>query len=216
MKTITKLKMAIPLLCMLLTIQSVLAQSKADIFDGKTAVTWLGLDYSQARFIGSEIKLKNSGVVTNPEFTKIYIPAWNDLFLSEPKKYNVAKAVHRSRVAYALNITEKANNAIKKDFFTENPKDFKTLTEQDLSSIVKNYDFQGNTGIGMMMFIEGMDKEKDAEGIWVTFVDMKLKTVLYTSYLIGKTGGAGFRNHWADATFRVLQQVEMDNNWKTK
>jgi len=65
----------------------------------------------------------------------------------------------------------------------------------------------------MLFFIEGMDKETKTEGAWVTFVDMNSKTVLYTSYLTGKTGGVGFRNNWADATYKILRQVETDKNW---
>jgi hypothetical protein len=210
MKTITKFKMLLPCLFISLFTQSILAQSKADIFDKKNQVTWLGLDYTQARFIPGE---NESGIiheVTNTQFTQVYIPAWNYLFMIERQKFNVAKSIHRPDVAYAIGVTEKVNSAIKKDFYTENPSDFKTLTEQNIIDLVKNYDFQGNTGIGLLFFIEGLSRPNQTEGAWVTFVDMKSKTVLFTSYLTAKTGGIGFRNNWADATFKILNQIESD------
>ncbi|MDB4901330.1 MAG: hypothetical protein JWQ63_611 [Mucilaginibacter sp.] len=210
MKTIIKFKMLMPLLFIALYSQSILAQSKADIFDEKTPVTWLGLDYTQAKFIPAKTESGSTHEVTNSQFTQVYIPAWNYLFMIEGKKFNVAKSIHRPSVAYAIGVTEKVNSAIKKDFYTENQSDFKTLTEQNISDLVKNYDFQGNTGIGLLFFIEGMSRPNETEGAWVTFVDMKSKTVLFTSYLTGKTGGVGFRNNWADATFKILKQIESD------
>lgn len=144
------------------------------------------------------------------EMVQTYIPAWNYLFMIQQKKFNVAKAVHRATVGYALSVTEKVNRGITKDFIDTNPADFNTLTEQNISDLVKNYDFQGNTGIGMLFFIEGMSKETETEGAWVTFVDMKTNTLLFTKYLTDKTAGMGFRNNWADATFKMLLQIGAD------
>jgi hypothetical protein len=212
MKIITKIGRFLVLLCMVLNVQSIWAQSKADIFEGKTPITWLGLDYTQAKYIPESSESSQDQVITT-ETIRSYISAWNYLFMTEPRKFNVARTTHRAYVDNALGVTEKANNAINKDLVSKNHADFKTLTEESIAELVKNYDYQGKTGIGMLFFIEGMDKETKTEGAWVTFVDMNSKTVLYTTYLTGKTGGMGFRNNWADATFRILKQVETDKNW---
>jgi len=217
MKTIKKFKWVLALLCIILNTKSILAQSKEDIFDKKVPVIWLGLDYSQARLINPTTVNKNYQEVTNAAFIKTYVPAWNYLFIIEPKKYDVAKAIHRDSVDYALDVTEKANKGISitKDIFTHNTS-YKLLTEQNISDLVNNYDFQGKTGIGLLFFIEEMSTVDANEGAWVTFVDMKSKTVLLTMYLKGKTGGMGFRNNWADATFHILQQLGSDKRWINK
>jgi len=191
--------------------QSVLAQSKTDVFDGKTPITWLGLDYTQAKYI-AESSESSESPVTN-ETVKLYIPSWNYLFLTEQKKFNVARATHRMYIDNALIVTEKANRTIDKDFIFKNRTDINALTEENIADLVKNYDYQGKTGIGMLFFIESMDKNTNTEGAWVTFVDMSSKTLLYTTYLTAKTGGVGFRNNWADATYKILRQVETDKNW---
>ena len=213
MKITTKLGQLSALLCMVLSAQSIFAQSKADVFDGKTPITWLGLDYTQAKYIVSAPSEGNQADQTSTGAIKSYISAWNYIFMTEPQKFNVARATHRSYVDNAISVTGKANDAITRDLVSKNHADFKTLTEQSIADLVKNYDYQGKTGIGMLFFIEGMDKDTNTEGAWVTFVDMNSKTLLYTSYLTGKTGGMGFRNHWADATFRILKAFETDKNW---
>jgi len=211
MKIITSLGLPLVLLCSVLNMQSVLAQSKTDVFDGKTPITWLGLDYTQAKYI-AESSESSESPVTN-ETVKLYIPSWNYLFLTEQKKFNVARATHRMYIDNALIVTEKANRTIDKDFIFKNRTDINALTEENIADLVKNYDYQGKTGIGLLFFIESMDKNTNTEGAWVTFVDMSSKTLLYTTYLTAKTGGVGFRNNWADATYKILRQVETDKNW---
>jgi hypothetical protein len=147
-----------------------------------------------------------------------YVSAWNYLFINEEKKYDVAKAVHRESVKYAIDVTLKSNkNLTQKNFFTNDPKNFKTINADTIANAVKNYNFLGNEGIGMMFFVEGMSKGEESEGIWVTFVDMKTNTVLFTTYKAGKPGGFGFRNYWAKPLYTVLKDMDDDfKSWNKK
>ena len=187
---------------------SVIAQTKADIFSGSSDITWLGIDFTQTKFIGSATQFKDAGEITNSDFRDKYIPSWNQLFINEQKKYDVAKAVKRSEVKYAMDVTEKANNAIKGNFFSDDPNDYKKLDEQKIANLVKGYDFQGKSGIGLLFFIDGMSKSKDEASGWITFVDMNSKKVLLTQYTTGKAGGFGFKNYWAKSFHNMLKATE--------
>ena len=178
-----------------LSLFSAFSQTKADIFNGSSDITWLGIDFTQTKFIGSATQFKDAGEISSSEFRDKYIPSWNQLFINEQKKYDVAKAVKRAEVKYAMDVTEKANNSIKGDFFSNDPNDYKKLDEQKIANLVKNYNFQGHAGIGLIFFIDGMSKSKDEASGWITFVDMKSKKVLLTEYKTGKAGGFGFKNY---------------------
>lgn len=186
----------------------IIAQTKADIFSGSSDITWLGIDFTQTKFIGSATQFKDAGEISSSEFRDKYIPSWNQLFINEQKKYDVAKAVKRSEVKYAMDVTEKANNGIKGNFFSDDPNDYKKLDEQKIANLVKNYDFQGKEGIGLLFFIDGMSKSKDEASGWVTFVDMKSKKVLLTQYTTAKAGGFGFKNYWAKSFLGMLKATE--------
>lgn len=220
MKSITKLKWLIALLFIAVNSQSLLAQTKADIFDEKIPITFLGVDYSQVKFIGAPTKgivaTKNNGEVSNDEFRLVFCVQWNQLFIDEIKKYDIAKAVHRGSVKYAIDVALKANQALTtKDFFSNNPSDFKLLDESAIANLVKNYDFQKNEGLGLIFFVEGMSKGLEKEGVWVTFVDMKSKTMLSTTYLTEKPGGFGFRNYWAKPLYEIVKNMESNfKKWK--
>jgi len=173
-------------------------------------ITWLGLDFSQAKFIGPASQFKDAGEITNEEFRDKYTVSWNQLFIDEQKKFNVAEAVHRPSVKYALDVTQKANGNIKKDFFGSSPNDFKTIDDKKIGDLVSKYDFQGKTGTGLLFFVEGMSKGLGEAGAWVTLVDMKTKKVISTTYKTGKAGGFGFRNYWAKSWFNILKESKSD------
>lgn len=136
-----------------LQVSAVFAQSRADIFTGSKDITWLGMDFTQTKFIGSATQFKDAGEITNSEFRDKYIPSWNQLFVNEQKKYNVANAVKRTEVKYGMEVTEKANNSIKGNFFSNDPNDYKKLTDEKIAGLVKQYDFQGKTGIGLLFLL---------------------------------------------------------------
>ena len=178
------------------------------IIRGDQPITWLGLDFSQARIIGAATQWKDVGEITDDQMRDKYIPAWNDFFLNEMKKYDVAKYVERDHVSYAIDVTRRQNNRkYSKATFSDDPEDFQRLDEQKVASIVKSYDFMGKTGVGLIFVIEGMSKGREEASAWVTFVDMNSKTVLQTQRVIGRAGGFGFRNYWAKSFLNVLKEM---------
>ena len=185
------------------------AQTKADIF-GSAPITWLGLDFTHLKFIGGAAQFKDAGTITNSDMRTKYFPAWNNLFVAEQKKYDVAGAVHRDNVSYATEITQNANDKSTADYFTEKSEDYQLLTSDMISTLVANYDFKGKTGIGLLFFVEGLSKDKVEASMWVTFVDMGSKKVLLTNQMTGGSGGFGFRNYWAKSFYSVLQDMEHD------
>jgi hypothetical protein len=184
------------------------SQSKSDIY-GNTPITWLGVDFTHLKFIGTADQFKDAGQITNNDMRSKYFPGWNQLFISEEKKYNVADAVNRDNVKYAIDVTENANSKSDGNYFTENAGDYQLLNADKIASLISKYDFKGNKGLGMLFFAEGMSKEKEEASIWVTFVNMGDKTVLLTKQVTGGAGGFGFRNYWAKSFYNVLKDMDL-------
>lgn len=207
-------KLSFLIACILfLSVKSVSAQTKEELFAGTVDVTWLGMDFTQVKFIGSATQFKDAGEITNADFRDRYINGWNQLFINEQKKYDVAKQVHRTEVKYALDVTEKTNNGIKKDFFSNDPNEYNSLDAAKVEALVKKYDYQGKKGIGLIFFIEGMSKGKDQASAWVAYVDMTGKKVIMSQHITGKAGGFGFKNYWAKAFYNILKDSDY-KDWK--
>jgi len=199
------------LLCLallLLTALAAPAQKDNDIVRSDKPITWLGLDFTMTRFIGTATQFKDAGEITDDAVRDKYVPGWNELFINEPKKFDVAKYVHRETVVFALDVTARANNKVGGSFFSSDPSDYNRLKEDDIAKAVKKYDFMGKQGVGLLFFVEGMSKGKEEASAWITFVDMGTKTVLQTWRETGKAGGFGFRNFWAKAFLNILKEAD--------
>src|SRR5258706_14986320 len=119
MKSLHKFGWLIAFLFVCVNRQSVSAQTGSS-----DDITWLGLDFSQAKFIGPASQFKDAGEITNDVFRDKYTVSWNDLFVNEQNKYDVAGMVHHPSVKYATDIAKKANSKLKKDFFGNTPNNF--------------------------------------------------------------------------------------------
>ena len=199
---------------LLLSIGSFAQLSKADILNGDKEITWLGIDFTQLKLMGPATPWKDAGEITNVQMRDKYFPGWNSLFINEQKKYDVAGAVSRMEVKFATDVTEKANNGMKGDVFSEDPNEYKHLDEGKIASLVSKYDYQGKKGIGMMFFMESMSKGKEEGALWVTFVDMNAKKVLLTQRVTEEAGGFGFKNFWAKTFAGALKDTQKGlKNW---
>jgi len=73
--------------CCLLLATTSFAQKKPDLFDANQTVTWLGLDFSQMKFIGEATQWKDAGEITNSQLRDKFVPA--GMSFSSKKKTGV-------------------------------------------------------------------------------------------------------------------------------
>ena len=130
MKRLIKSFVVFAALLSLFTGQNLFAQTKADIFGSTVNITWLGLDFSHAKFLGEATQFGTAGEISNSQIRERFIPGWNQLFINEIKKYDVAGAVRRTDVKYATDVTEKPNYELKNDFFTNKSDELNSLDEK--------------------------------------------------------------------------------------
>lgn len=179
--------------------------------DKSQSLTWLGVDYSQLRFIGTAAQWKDAGDISNEKLSGTYFKAWNDLVVNEPDKYNIKKATGFSEVVLAPEVAEAVNNKNRKaNYFTEDGNLFQRLTEADIQKQVKQYNYGSRSGTGLVFIVEGMDKGREAASVWVAFVDMKTKQLLAAKQYNSKAGGFGFRNYWAAVIKSTLKNMKGD------
>jgi hypothetical protein len=178
--------------------------TKADIFDRGASISWLGIDFSGAKLIGDREKYGSSSDI------KFLLKSWNDLMEREyDRKYNVGAMVHKSKVDMKLDVTRQHNEEVDvTELMSSNTADHLHLKEEDISTIVSGYDFQGLTGIGLMFNVDSFNKLKNEAGIWITFIDLTSKEVLFTTRLQERPIGSGIRNFWAGAISHMMERIQ--------
>jgi hypothetical protein len=202
MKKTTKLTLIITLLVFCGTIQKNFAQSLNDIINSNESITYLGVDFSDARLIGdpaanaAEIKVKYFGGI-------------NGVVVGEPKKFDLATTFSRADIPSDLTFVTAQNGKANVDkFISFKSDDAKRFTDATVASIVKGYSFEGKTGVGLLFIVETMNKMQDEASIYVTFLDMGTKKILATERMTGKAAGFGFRNFWVRPISDILKEIQ--------
>lgn len=189
------------------------AQTKSDVFNKDTEITWLGLDFSHAKLLGDREKFGSESDLRH------LMTAWNELILNEPEKYNVAKAVGRSKVTNAIDVTGDRNGEVDvQAMFTDDQKDYLHIQPSEIEGIVSSFDFKGKTGIGLVFIVETFSKPNEEGSMFVTFVNMGSKELLFSERLTAEPKGFGMRNFWAGCVFGVLTKMQKKEfeNWRKK
>ena len=188
------------------------SQTAKDIFNSTDmSVTYLGIDFTQARLI-------NDAAASATDLKEKHFPGINQVIVNEPKKYDLAKAF-RKTINNDISVTEKANATIDADKIKSSSSSDETrLTTADIQKVVNGYDLGGKKGVGLVFIMEGMNKAGAKGTMYVTFVDMATRKVLFTERMTGKAGGFGYKNYWVKPVFEVLEDIEKSKykEWKNK
>ncbi|KQS34173.1 hypothetical protein [Dyadobacter sp. Leaf189] len=174
----------------------------ADLFAGKAKVVFLGLDFTQAKYVGS-VGFTDPTAIQNQ-----HIVSWNNLIEMEPKKFSLQKAFNLSDGQYVSKVEDmvKFNKSVNvAENITETAN---SITEDQVKKSVAKYALSEKDGIGIVYVVENLSKTAEKMTAWVTFIDLSTKKVLYTEHVEGKAGGFGFRNYWAGAVYKINQEID--------
>lgn len=188
------------------------AQTSADVFNEKTTITWLGIDFTAAKFIGDE------DLWTNANRAHDMFEAFNTLMAKEREKYNMASALDKAQVEYALQVTTAHNKGLSIEELSTNSQSNYTMKPGYIQEIIGGYDFMGQTGIGVMLNIEAFNKTAQLCTLWVTFINMDTREVLFTEKMTEAPIGFGVRNYWAGAIYKMMKAMRKDSydRWRKK
>ena len=207
------MKKVIFIIILLLQIQQTFAQKQmAKVFDGKTKIVFLGLDFTQAKFIGEE------GFKDSYKLKTYYLSNWNVLLEEEYTKYNLPlnslKARHYETNTSDLMVLNDQIEDIEDAIINGSH----YIDEKDVQKSVRKYKLSDNKGIGASLVVESFNNSLEKAIVWVTFVNMSNGSFLYTERMEGKANGFGLRNYWAGSIYDIIEQVRLSRYkvWKRK
>lgn len=206
-------KIVLPLLALVMSVSAASAQTAKDVFDQSVKLTYLGLDFTKARIVGD-------AAAKVDEIVASHYPNINQKVVNEPKKFDVAGAFRRSEVSTDIGPVNKRNAKIDADKVkSDNSDDYQAMKPEDVTALVKGFDFAGKTGIGILIVMDGFNKTKKQVSGYVTLVDMKAKKVLFTERVEGSLGmGFGYTNVYLTGIKKMIDEIEKKkyNEWKSQ
>ena len=161
--------------------------------------TWFGLDFTQARMVGSDADFSDRAKIVSSFFDQ-----WNQLILNEPEKYNL-EATFNKRIVNDIAIASKRNAGV--DYLKLLADKPNAVTLDDISNVVAGY--KGEEGIGLLFVVENFDKPAVKVRFWVVLFDVKTHEVLLAKQTENKLGGGiGFRNYWASGIYSGFKNIK--------
>lgn len=195
-----------------LSLQGFSQRSMSKVFDGKTKIVFLGLDFTQARFIGKD------GFEDTYKLKTYYLANWNMLLEEEYAKYNMP--------LISLNAKNYLTETSDLILLNDEIEDIESMIingsynidENDIKKSVKKYKLTQDDGIGVSFIVESFNKPLEKAVIWVTFINLNNGSLLYTERMEGKADGFGLRNFWAGSIHDVIMQIKESRYrvWKRK
>lgn len=180
---------------------AVVVQAQVSLSDfQKAKVVWYGLDFTQAKLVGSE-GFSDPEAIRNDYFQK-----WNGLVVTEADKYDVKGTYNKSEMSVDLEPVNVLNSKV--DYNTLVTNTTHTITKEDVQKAVNAYNTQQTEGYGICFIVESFDKMQEKGFVWATVFDAKTKKVLVTERLSGDASGFGFRNYWAGAIYDILKTIK--------
>ena len=181
------------------------SQTAEDLFKpGK--LRWLGIDYSHVKLIGDFSQFMGAGETTLASVRNTYFPAWNQLLVEEPEKYDLKSMLRKDDILFDLDMITAIN--AKTPFETMEANKTPIYTKDDIQKFVRNYNTRENTGIAAMFVAESMNKFLNEAYFHFIVIRLSDNEILIHQRLRGEPMGVGIRNYWAGAYLKVMHTIQ--------
>lgn len=173
---------------MLLSVTMCFAQKTKD----KTKVYFYGVDFSDVNVVGATESESN------------FINAFegiNGLFITEPKKYDIAKFLNLDVLSTDCKIANEELAILKDTNFIN-----KESEEIDIPAIIAKY--PSNEHFGLVIIAKELNKPYNKGTFIAVIYDGTTHQILSSREFSGKAKGFGLRNYWAGALYSGLKKVK--------
>ena len=171
------------------------AQVANNTLSGANAVKFFGVDFSEVRVYGA--------TETPAQFLYAF-EAINNLFLSEPKKYDFEKLLNRKVSVVSVKAVNSVIDYIEETELKTEDASYQ-LDDKTIAEVVKFLPVDKEDGIGVVMIAEMLNKATGRGSYVIVYFSIDGKEILGSFRAEGKAGGAGLRNYWANSVYDIIK-----------
>lgn len=161
-------------------------------------ITFFGVDFSKGRIYAAD----NTPAEMREAYSRI-----NNLFMSEPDKYDVEKYTGKPLADIKLSPVADLNAAIPDDAVSTFRKEYK-ITAADTDSTAAALASPDAKGVGFVIVMQQLNKAKERATYHMVFFDMQSGAVLLRMEEEGDAGGFGLRNYWAASVLDAMKHMK--------
>ena len=187
-------------LCMLLSGIFAYGQSEDDL-RMISSFKFYGIDFSEVKVYAAD--------ETPDEFVDVF-GRINKLMLAESDKYlgtlkdRLGKYSMKTDIMPSLDAIKEID---KDNLIVYSEVD--SFTEEQLAEILKNLNIQDETGTGLVMIANCLDKSRGKGVFNFVFFDVSTRNILFSWEESGRAGGFGLRNYWAGSVHNAFKHIHI-------
>lgn len=161
------------------------------------SLSFYGVEFSYAKVFGAE--------ETADQFLRAFMGI-NDLFFSEPVKYNASTAFGISNVEkFFGQVNQNVENISPNELFTSDHG--YEVTDEEIARVVVGIDKQGDSQYGAIIIAGLINKASNYGKFTFVVFDQNTNEIIFQQTKAGKARGFGLRNFWATALRRAMKNV---------
>lgn len=201
-------KFILPLLLACVCSSVVAQHSTKDITKAKELVFY-GLDFTFLKLIHEDGFVDKNGKPMCKTLPFKYFAEWNELFLIERKKFNLTNYFVVPDYKIDMDVVTARNKAYATDGCIVSDESYRVTAEQ-MATAVQAYGSEGETGLGVVVFVESFNKVKARAIVHSVFFNIADHSIVKIDDQEGAPSGEGFRNYWVNAINRALESHKKD------
>ena len=171
------------------------AQEESDAILNSGPIKFFGVDFSEVKVYGAR--------ETPAQFLHAF-ESINNLFLSEPGKYDFERLLRREISVVSVDAVNSVIDYIDEDELKTNDSSYR-LDDKTVAEIVKFLPVDKEDGVGAVMVAELLNKASGRGSYVVVYFSLDSKEIIGSFRVEGKAGGAGLRNFWASTVYDIIK-----------
>lgn len=165
-------------------------------------VKFFGVDFSLAKTYGVD--------ETMTQFSEAF-GRINGLFISEAKKYDIAKYFKKNVTGTFVSQIAEVNESITGDTFFGESETYQ-ISDAELAQKIQSLPLKETEGTGLIFVAELLNKARNQTAYYIVFFDIASRDILDSWSATGKAKGFGLRNYWAGSIMNILENIRIKKN----
>lgn len=176
-----------------------------DKFLAEKEITWLGVDFSKAKFT-------KNGFDYPTDVLQHYIHEWNKLIISDQKKYNIRMALRKPMMQYDLALVSKQNKTVKSQQVLVDHLTLKNqYDEEEVMQHISSLEIPKHTKYALMLVVESFDQDSKTATLWLALLNSESEKIVLCEKFLKSPAGMGIKNYWARVFYNLFFDIQKNS-----
>lgn len=164
-------------------------------------ILWLGIDFTRAKFT-------RKGFDVPQDVLRNYFNEWNQLIISDQKKYDIRMSFRKPIMTYDLARVTKANKSVKtNNILCENISIDTVRTDEQICAYIRGLDTPQTHRFALTFIVESFDASSKTGAVWVGLFDTGTHEPVLCEKFLKEPSGFGTKNYWGRVFYNLLYDI---------